>query len=130
MFTANMDGCSFGYGSKTGTGEVLVGHANAADVGVEAAEQEGGTVPKGRIGQKDAQYLLLQKKMMPDSLHVVHPYFYGDPFHGADANSDTNIYKYAATVFGLRKATGWEFYMQRRVVTTDGHYLLTDTVRI
>lgn len=139
MFTANMDGCSFGYGSKTGTGEVLVGHANAGEVGVqaEAAASDAGVDPgnvllMARNAQKDAQAGMLGKKMTPGSLKILHPFHYADSAHGTDGAIDREgrIYKYAATVVGIRKPDGWKFFCQRRTITTRGQFVLRDVIEI
>jgi hypothetical protein len=122
MFTANMDGCSFGFGSKTGTGEVLVAHANAAQVGTDAAES-GKPLYEARKAQAEAQFAMLQKKMEPGTLAVLNPPAYADPFHDPESDA-TDVYKYAATVVGILEPSGWDFYCQLRVVTTKAQYVL------
>jgi hypothetical protein len=136
MFTANMDGCSFGYGSKTGTGEVLVSHANADGVGAqaEAAALQSNPSPdmallKGRAAQMVRQAEMLEKKMQPGTLRTLSPTDYGDPFHGG-VEGDPDVYKYAATVVGLRENGSWRFLCQRRVITTSGQYVLRDVIDI
>jgi hypothetical protein len=121
MFTADMDGCSFGFGSKTDTDEVLVGHANAYATGDNAAAQ-GEPAHRARKAQADRQYEMLRKKMKPGTLRVLFPHAYADPFHDNDPSS--NVEKYAATVVGIRDDSGWTFYCQLRVLTTGGQFVL------
>jgi hypothetical protein len=125
MFTANMDGCSFGYGSETGTGAVLVGHANAASTGVETVRNLGhnpyldvpaDAVRQAREAQAAAQRQMLQKKMNPGTLTVLEP---------SDYLGHNNLDRCAATVVGIRRRAGWNFYYQLRSVTTENQYVLS-----
>jgi hypothetical protein len=138
MFTANMDGCSFGHGSKTGTGEVLVSHANAGGYGAareELARKIGYSNDEAlglaRSAQANEQARMLDKHMQPDSLQILHPSAYGVGQTNIQVNGQNfDIYKNAATVVGLRENGSWRFLCQRRVITERGQYVLRDVIDI
>jgi hypothetical protein len=109
MFTAVMDGCSFGIGSATPDGSRAVFHANSAAVG----DQARGTDPtrqkkvqKGLKAQTKHQAKLLSH-MRIEGGNVIDPNFYGG---GLEQTSGAYTVKYKSTTVGLRTARGWTFY--------------------
>jgi hypothetical protein len=113
MFTPSVSGCTFGIGSRTDKGGVLVGHANAKKIGTE----------QGREAQQAAQASLLTgKKGMGDAPRLISPtdYNMGIP--------DT----YRGTIVGVRRSNyaanssgkAWLFYTQTFSVPGFGHVRL------
>jgi hypothetical protein len=130
MFTTQLSGCSFGWGSKTGTGEILVAHSNAANIGAYASERLGDEkIHLARKIQADAQRRMLTKKMLKGTLKVWNPYEYADPFHGGKGAMRKDVIEYVATIIGIR-TTQWDFYCQRRVLTTDLQFVLRDVIKL
>ena len=100
-FTITMDGCTFGIGSSTPTGCVLVTHANATGAHPDIAD----------LGERAAANIQTQKDWTLADL-------------GADATLlEPTAYRPAgeqiATTFGVREGSGWDFYYQsyRRLAT-------------
>jgi hypothetical protein len=130
MFTTQLSGCSFGWGSKTGTGELLVAHSNAEEVGARVSERLGpDNIHLARQVQANVQRQMLRKKMMPGTLKVWNPYEYSDPFHGGEGAMRKDVIMYGATIIGIRSAR-WDFYCQRRVLTTSSQFVMRDVIKL
>jgi hypothetical protein len=137
MFTAAMDGCSFGVGSPTSDGHVLVGHANAADVGERAAEQAKSRGLEAALAsawaravQAGAQRRMLRKKM-PRPPTVFGPSGYKFIDHLGIDEEDAPNWTSGATVFGVREEGVWKFYAQRRAHRIVGGLMIVrDVIRI
>ena len=95
MFTAAMDGCSFGIGSEGAQGERLVYHSNLAGMG-SASDQS-------RQGQ--AQDMTLRMVLGGRTETVFSP---------ADYRTDSTGEQQRSTTFGLRDVVSgkWSFYSQ------------------
>lgn len=94
-FTWTMNGCTFGIGSRTTDGAVMVSHGNAK-----------GQIPKGGSQQEtlSAQHDLQKgwaEALHGDSVTMLQP-----------ASYRPTGSKQVATTFGLRTADGWKFYYQ------------------
>jgi hypothetical protein len=111
MFTPSVSGCTFGIGSRTDKGGVLVGHANAKQVGTEA--DDAGAADGGRAAQAQAQAQadMLSKPKMGDAPRLIVPedYVLGDRL------------KHVGTIMGVRRGdftgpstsgSAWVFYTQ------------------
>lgn len=109
MFTAVMDGCSFGIGSATPDGSRAVFHANSATVG----DQARGTDPtKQKKVQKGLKAQTKHQAKVLSHMHiaggnVIDPSFYGG---GLEQTGGAYTVKFKSTTFGLRTNTGWTFY--------------------
>jgi hypothetical protein len=112
MFTPSVSGCTFGIGSRTDKGGVLVGHANAKKVGEAGPEAQ----------QAAQATLLTSKKGMGDAPQLISPtdYNMGVP--------DT----YRGTIVGVRRSDytanssgkAWLFYTQTFTVPGSGYVRL------
>ena len=117
MFTATMDGCSFGVGSQSGDGTCRVAHANEstfaankeATFGLDGARQFARAEQKNRLVNK-----------LGGDIGVIDPLNYMADHDGA--------MELKSTTFGYRNGQGWEFYTQKywKNGTT---YFLRDVVR-
>lgn len=115
MFTADMNGCSLGVGSRTTNGERLVTHANCQTIGElitgfadipGAASQLAVT----RMMQQFFQQLSLQQAQGSDpGLATVDP-----PLYRHDSSVPDQ--RLSSTTFGIRDAATntWAFYVQKR----------------
>ena len=94
MFTAKMDGCTFGVGSAAPSGERMVAHANMGGKGADQLD-----LIRGKVAFKRDQGL---KTLAPSSYY----------FDGEDPVTASK-WRIQATTFGLRLADGtWKFYCQ------------------
>lgn len=105
MFTATVDGCTFGIGSDGGNGAVRVGHANFSTIG-----QKWDRVGQGLERQNSAQRETLKWHLghwQGTKVNLINPenyVDYTDPSHQA------------ATIFGVRNhLSKWTFYTQKYV---------------
>lgn len=94
MFTAQMDGCTLGFGSQGGDGGCLVSHANKASAGKD-----------GPDAQRDAQRGQLQSRFGGASFSMVEPSAYMGTTHGGN--------KFKATNFGKNVNGTWQFFSHR-----------------
>ena len=117
MFTATMDGCSFGIGSQTGDGTCRVGHSNAGTFGANKEQTYG--MDGARQFQRAEQQNLL-KHQMGNNINVISPLNYMADYDGA------LVLK--STTFGYRNGANWEFYTQQ-YLRTGNKYFLRDVVR-
>jgi hypothetical protein len=98
IFTAKMDGCSFGLGSVNPDGSCIAGHANRVDVGraagfmAQTAAQSAGLTARG-----------LTRQLGPETYRTAR----------ADATGRQIGWTDQGTTFGVREATGWKIYAQR-----------------
>ena len=103
MFTTQMDGCSFGVGSKASTGERLVFHANA---------QTGNDTSAAMTSAQDRA---LRAAFLSQGTHI----------HGilgpVDYRPSHKNTEYAATTFGIRNGNNWTFHTQRFSVEASGN---------
>ncbi len=99
MFTATMDGCTFGAGSQAGAdGAVRVAHANNAKVAAPGVLVGSGGGVGGRAAQGRIQAMLATSHVGPGGL-LIEP----DTYQGADQGMK-------ATTFGHHAAGGvWSF---------------------
>ncbi len=115
MLTTQMDGCSFGRGSVTENGEVLVFHANAK------------TGNNTRAAMTNAQDKMLRTAFRSQGV------FMKGTLAPNDYLKSKNDTFYAATTFGEKDAKGrWNFYAQRFSVEYGGagfRYGLKEVVR-
>ncbi|WP_347986347.1 hypothetical protein [Methylomonas sp. AM2-LC] len=102
MFTATMDGCSFGIGSQTGDGACRVAHANESGFGLKHENIFG--MDGARQFQRSEQEQRL-KHQLGNNIQVINPLNYMADFDGA--------LELKSTTFGYRKAMTWEFYTQK-----------------
>jgi hypothetical protein len=103
MFTATMDGCSFGVGSPGGPGTVRVGHANTAALGA-ALEEAGLDVARQQqaLGQRNA----LWAELGSSNLSIIGPGQYRNDHDGAAVLT--------STTFGWHDlGKPWVFFTQR-----------------
>ncbi len=116
MLTTQMDGCSFGRGSVTPNGEVLVFHANAK------------TGNNNRGAMTNAQDNMLRKAFRDQGV------FMKGVLGPNDYLKSKNDTIYAATTFGEKDAKGkWHFYAQRFSVEAGGaglRYGLKEVIEI
>lgn len=93
-FTWTMNGCTFGIGSKSPNGTVMVSHGNAK-----------GQVPKGSqqetLSAQHAKQKEWAEAMHGDTVTMLQP-----------ASYRPTGSKQVATTFGLKTADGWKFYYQ------------------
>jgi hypothetical protein len=117
MFTATMDGCSFGIGSQTGDGACQVGHANEGSFGARYEDTFG--IDGARQFQRSEQENRL-KHLLGNDISVINPLHYMSDHDGA------LVLK--STTFGYRNGMTWEFYTQKywKNGTT---YFLRDVVK-
>lgn len=102
MFTATMNGCSFGIGSQPGDGSCLVGHANKGTYGAQAEAQYG--LPTARRLQAASQTNMLISKI-PALDRVI---------NGADYQDDgAGAMTLQSTTFGVRRNNTWHFSTQK-----------------
>lgn len=103
-FTTTMNGCTFGIGSPTSDGSVLVSHANMAVPRVPTAETKAlgpGLVPPG--DQAERQLVVARALHGPGASYLT-----PDVYRHDHAN---------VTLVGGRTSTGaWKFYYQRWVL--------------
>jgi len=106
MFTAEMSGCSFGYGKQASDGSVRVMHANNASLATPAS-----TAP-----QAAAQLLSLQQEFGAG------PALTPDQYREVDDDRDTR-----ATTIGLRLNGKWEFWYQNFNFGGTDYFLIETT---
>lgn len=99
MFTPQMDGCTFGVG-HAGNGALIVGHSNAADIGLE---WDAYGVAVARARQRQSQITQLQSQMDWKGSFVTPADYMTDKVGKTDR----------ATTFGVRGPSGWNFYTAR-----------------
>ncbi|WP_133300366.1 hypothetical protein [Paraburkholderia lacunae] len=100
MFTAAMDGCTFGAGSVTADGVCLAVHANAASAG------QGGRDEQRR--QQDEQIATTFSTLGSSKTMSIAPSNYMSDGGGGSAPA-----KISATTFGKRSGDKWEFFVLR-----------------
>jgi hypothetical protein len=104
MFTATMDGCSFGVGSQNG-GSCRVAHANKGGHG-GALESAGLSVEDAREQQRLTQRNMLWSALGDSSIRIIQPGDYMADIDGA------KVLK--STTFGVHNlGRPWKFYTQR-----------------
>ncbi|MGC1273861.1 MAG: hypothetical protein WBC44_09155 [Planctomycetaceae bacterium] len=104
MFTATMDGCSFGIGSQT-NGVCRVAHANMGSHG-GGLHQAGLSVDRSREQQRLTQRNALWNALGDYSAHVINPQDYMSDFDGA--------MELKSTTFGIHDlGKNWKYYTQR-----------------
>jgi len=115
MFTATMDGCSFGIGSSPTPGVCRVAHSNEKTLG-------GKMVNAGlnKQGQTIAQEISLGKVLDPTTMTVINPSHYMKDIDGA------SVLK--STTWGVHELGGaWTFYTQKYWKNdTTGKYFLRE----
>lgn len=123
MFTAKLTGCSFGIGTRTANGGVLVSHANAATSG-QQEEQTTGSVARAQRWQTRIQSLML-KDAHGDHLRIEVP-----PSSYRDARNDgTGDVTYEqASIIGIFLKGHWRFFMQRIHLFQGTSYVMKDVV--
>lgn len=92
MFTANMDGCTLGVGSQTGSGGCLVTHANSKQSG-------------GGVTQVSDQHTQLRGVYDQNDFWSLNPNTYMDAMGG--------VHKFKGTNFGANQDGWWMFYTHR-----------------
>jgi hypothetical protein len=111
-FTTTMNGCTFGIGSPTSDGSVLVSHANMATPLVPTAETKGssaGLVPPG--DQAERQLAVARALHGPGASYLT-----PDMYRHEHAN---------VTLVGGRTSTGaWKFFYQRWAMAGSGNVTL------
>ena len=102
MFTATMDGCSFGVGSQT-TGVCRVAHANEARFGANKEQTFG--LSGARQFQRDEQQQRLTSELGANASII-------NPLHYMPDIDNELVLK--STTFGLHTlGRNWSFYTQR-----------------
>jgi hypothetical protein len=103
MFTATMDGCSFGIGSSPAAGVVRVAHANRGKVGKDSESV------MGEVNAREMQALVQRDELracLGNNARVIAPNDYRQDFDLAPVLS--------STTFGLHQlGQAWEFWTQR-----------------
>jgi hypothetical protein len=103
MFTAIMDGCSFGVGTEASPGQVRVAHANRGAIGVEAEEHVGMAEARNRQAIAQSQSLSLT---VGGDVRTIGPSDYRQDIDGSSVLS--------STTFGWHDLGGpWVFFTQR-----------------
>jgi len=117
MFTATMDGCSFGIGHQPGGGVCRVAHANEGTFGANREEMYG--LDGARQFQRSEQ----QKRLahaVGDGVNVISPLDYMADIDGA--------MELKSTTFGYRDGGDWKFYTQK-YWRNGNTYFLRDVTR-
>lgn len=112
MFTATMDGCTFGHGAQDGHGGCSVGHANSGAFG--AAREATYGMDGARQFQRGEQENRLTHAL-GDGLNFISPTDYMADYDGA------LVLK--STTFGIRNAGAWTFYTQKYLVQGGTYFL-------
>jgi hypothetical protein len=109
MFTATMNGCSFGIGSAAPDGSRLVYHVNLGGGGANVRDKR--AVEGSLRAQAEAQEWALLERNVPTS-NIIEPMLYGGGVRSVDHPSFGQVFSIAntSTTVGLRSATGWDFY--------------------
>jgi hypothetical protein len=113
MFTAVMDGCSFGIGSANPDGSRAVFHANMKKAAGTMKPEKQKSVEKAIGRQVAEQNKLLSHMFVPDG-NIIGPEFYGGGIDLPGGGwSTTYAVKFRSTTVGLRVKGQWTFYTLR-----------------
>ncbi len=116
MFTATMDGCSFGIGTPAGDGTVLVSHSNSA-------QDDTATSHKPMIAAQKTNL----RNLLGGKSKLFQP---GDYRSRGFFNKKADV---SAMTFGVRAGKSWRFYSHRFRKTYDGmavKYIYYETVKL
>ena len=101
-FTITINGCTFGVGSPTEDGSVLVSHGNLAELQGTSQDPE---------GDQAARQLAVGHQLHGDGATYLTPDMYRD--------GKANV-----TMFGMRVGSAWKFYYQRYAAAGGGTFKL------
>ena len=99
MFTATMDGCSFGVGHAAPDGSVIVGHANSAGL-----DQQG-----DKSAMIDDQRQHLEGLLGMDGTTILDP----SGYRSRKTGWFSKAWDVSSTTFGVRVSGEWQFYTHR-----------------
>jgi hypothetical protein len=102
MFTATMDGCTFGIGTISETGACIVGHANAQHLQTEDGDTSGMEANQ-KMSLRSGQF---------NKVNLVKKTTLFEPKHYRTFKT----LKASASTFGVRKSGKWRFYAYRYLV--------------
>ncbi|HJZ56224.1 MAG TPA: hypothetical protein VKE74_14755, partial [Gemmataceae bacterium] len=109
MFTATMNGCSFGVGSATAGGQRMVYHVNKEVHGIDVTDQQ--AVDAGFVTMAKSQKKKLRKRHVPQT-NIIDPRTYGGGTVAVNKPVFGNVYVIVNTLttVGLRLNNTWRFY--------------------
>lgn len=112
MFTATMDGCSFGVGNQAGDGSCHVAHSNEAGFGASREAQFG--MSGARQFQRGEQANRLTHRL-GQGIDIIDPTHYM-----ADLDQELVL---KSTTFGIRAGNQWQFFTQKYWINGTTIYL-------
>lgn len=107
MFTATMDGCSFGVGHAASDGSVIVGHVNSTGLQTPT----GDTTAMEQDQHEKLNMILVSGKGGKKKPATFEP---------RDYRFNNNVREVNATTFGVREGGRWKFYAHRWIKTYNG----------
>jgi len=110
MFTPTMDGCSFGIGSPSNNGTVIVGHSNAQRFETETSTRQMVKTQRRELKDGLAKPSIFRKKRK----------FFEPKSYRIDRVTRQKV---AATLYGIRTGNKWKFKSLKYVTNADQHLL-------